>query len=84
MLKQYNFPGSSNFVKKPVRFPDQLPGYKELLGADGARDIISSDKDLDDREGGDIQYNQIIPSDPVTKQSSPVSLINFVPDLTKI
>ena len=71
-------------MKKPVRFPDQLPGYKELLGADGTRDIISSDKDLDDREGGDIQYNQIIPSEPLTKQSSLVSLINFVSDLSKV
>ena len=71
-------------MKKPVRFPDQLPGYKELLGADGARDIISSDKDLDDREGGDIQHNQIILSDPVTKQSSLVSLINFISDLSKV
>ena len=71
-------------MKKPVRFPDQLPGYKELLGADGARDIISSDKDLDDREGGDIQHNQIILSDPVTKQSSLASLINFISDLSKV
>ena len=71
-------------MKKPVRFPDQLPGYKEPLGADGARDIISSDKDLDDREGGDIQHNQIILSDPVTKQSSLVSLINFISDLSKV
>ena len=71
-------------MKKPVRFPDQLPVYKELLGADGARDIISSDNDLDDREGGDIQHNQIILSDPVTKQSSLVSLINFISDLSKV
>ena len=79
-MKQYNFPGSSNFVKKPVRFPDQLPGYREILGSDsddGSGDIIFSEKDHDDRE--EVLYNQI-PSDLVTKQSSTVSFLDFTPD----
>ena len=64
-----------------MRFPDQLSGYKEILGSDsddGSGDIIFSDKDLDDHE--EVQYNQI-PSDPVTKQSSTVSFLDFTPDL---
>lgn len=80
-MKQYNFPGSSNFVKKPVRFPDQLSGYREILGSDsddGSGDIIFSEKDHDYRE--EVQYNQI-PSDLVTKQSSTVSFLDFTPDL---
>ena len=71
-LKQYKFPGSSNFLKKPVRFPDQLPSYREMLGIDseaGSRDVISGEKDYDDREGdGQVQYNPI-PSDLLTRQS---------------
>ncbi len=77
-MKQYNFPGSSKFLKKPVRFPDQLASFKAILGSDSddvSGDIIFSEKDLDNREeGGDVQYNQII-SDPATKQSSQVSCL---------
>ena len=64
-----------------MRFPDQLAGYKAMLGSDSddvSGDIIFSEKDHNDREeGGNVQYNQII-SDSVTKQSSQVSFLNRI------
>ena len=86
-MKQYNFPGSSNFIKKPVRFPGQLPGYSAILGSDSddvSGDIIFSEKDHNDREeGGDVQYNQII-LDSATKQSSQVSCLNSTSSFWKL